>query len=69
MNTEQNMNTAENGGSELNVQLEAKVDWAIIFEDKDRPIELYTDYKTAIDRFFDLCSSWNCHLFKRVDGF
>lgn len=69
MNDQETQKPPQVGGSELNVKLEDKVDWAIIFEDKDRPIELYTDYKTAIDRFFELCGSWNCHLFRRVDGF
>ncbi|HEY8037958.1 MAG TPA: hypothetical protein VIF37_20485, partial [Methylobacter sp.] len=54
------------GGSELNVQLEAQVDWAIIFDDKDRQSEFFTDHKMAMTRFDVLSMSWSCHLFKRV---
>jgi hypothetical protein len=49
-------------------QLEAQVDWAIIFDDKDRQSEFFTDHKMAMTRFDVLSMSWSCHLFKRVEG-
>ena len=41
-------------------------DYAIIYEDPDRPIEIFTDVNIANRRLQVIKYNWNCHLFKRV---
>lgn len=42
------------------------VEYLIIYEDQDRPIEYFTEEKPAFARLEIVKYSWNCHLFKRL---
>ncbi len=40
--------------------------YMIVFEDAERPNELFTDMKLAIKAFENAKISWNCHLFGQL---
>jgi len=42
------------------------VNYIIIFEDKDREIEYFTNKEAAFKRIELLRDNWNCHLFNRI---
>jgi len=43
-----------------------KQNYMIVFEDNERPNEIYTEMKAAVASFEDAKLSWNCHLFGQL---